>query len=374
MVNINKLIKQLTHDEKEKREEAILALGDLRDERAVESLIKVVNQDTIENRTYAIIALSNISDHRAIETLIYCLMDNAVDIRLASSRALGKFTSPQAISALLVSLLKDPNVSVKSRAALSLGAIGSELAVEDLMAESKLEHPAALLYSIDSALKMIARNNGYEDVEALFKSIQQKKQKHAEVTPASTQLSEREELLQYPNLWPYVRKYVYQQLEGIQTILSIDSDEVLAEKKIADILGEKFWRFSNFMERKMSREFSQYQTDLLWQMCWDTSKPIRSEIFNMIKDHKKEVEDIDRYRVWLDKVEDEKETEEKIEGKPIIQIKEIKSFDDLKRPKTQAAEARTISGDLESIMKKYSTWKKDADDMQDLDEFGIESE
>ncbi|MHA1200201.1 MAG: hypothetical protein ACTSQF_12820, partial [Candidatus Heimdallarchaeaceae archaeon] len=101
---------------------------------------------------------------------------------------------------------------------------------------------------------------------------------------------------------------------------------------------------------------------------------IRSEIFNMIKDHKKEVEDIDRYRVWLEKVEDEKETEEKIEGKPIIQIKEIKSFDDLKRPKTQAAEARTISGDLESIMKKYSTWKKDADDMKDLDEFGIETD
>ncbi len=374
MVNINKLIKQLSHEEKAKREEAILALGELRDEQAVEALIKVVNQDTLENRTYAIIALAEISDHRALETLIYCLMDNAVEIRLAASRALGKFSSPQAISALLVSLRKDPNVGVKSRAALSLGAIGSELAVEDLMAESKLEHAASLLYSIDSALKMIARNNGHEDVESLAKSIQEKKMKHVAETPESAQLSEREELLQYPNLWPYIRKYVYQQLEGIQTALSIDTDEVFVEKKIADILGEKFWRFVNFMERKMSRKFSQFQTDLMWQMCWDTSKPIRTEIFSMIKDHKKEVEDIDRYRVWLEKVEEEKDAKEEIEGKPIIQIKEIKSFDDLKRPKSQADEARTISGDLESIMKKYSTWKKDADDMKDLDEFGIETE
>jgi len=374
MVNINKLIKQLSDDEKEKREEAILALGDLRDERALEALIKVVNQDTLENRTYAIIALADISDHRAIETLVYCLMDNEVEIRLAASRALGKFSSPQAISALLVSLRKDPNVGVKSRAALSLGAIGSELAVEDLLSESKVEHPAALLYSIDSALKMIARNNGYADVEALAKSVHEKKMKHAEITPENVQLSEKEELLEYPNLWPYIRKYVYDQLEGIQTVLSIETDEVTAESKIAEILGEKFWRFVNFMEKKMNRTFSKYQSDLMWQMCWDTSKPIRAEIFGMIKDHKKEVEDIDRYRVWLEKVAEEKEAKEKIEGKPIIEIKEIKSFDDLKKPKTQAEEARTISGDLESIMKKYSTWKKDADDMKDLDDFGIETE
>ena len=376
MVNINKLIKQLTHEDEDAREEAILALGELRDERAVEPLIKVVNQDTIANRTYAIIALSDIADHRAIETLIYCLMDNEVEIRLAASRALGKFASPQAISALLISLKKDPNISVKSRAALSLGAIGSELAVEDLMEESKIEHPASLLYSIDSALKMIAKNNGYNNLQELLTSIQEKKKKHAEFTPANVQLSEKEELLEYPNLWPYVRKYVYEQLEGIQTILSIESDEITAEQKIAEILGEKFWKFVNFMEKKMSRTFSQYQTDLLWQMCWDTSKPIRSEIFGMIKDHNKEVEDIDRYRVWLEKVEKEKEDKEEIVGKPVIQIREVKSFDDLKRPKlkTQAEDARVISDDLETIMKKYSTWKKEADDMKDLDEFGIESE
>ncbi len=47
MVSLNKLIKQLSHEEPDKREEAILALAELRDERAVEALIKVVNQDTI---------------------------------------------------------------------------------------------------------------------------------------------------------------------------------------------------------------------------------------------------------------------------------------------------------------------------------------
>ena len=369
MVNISKLLKQLTNEDPAKREEAILALGDLRDERAVEPLIKVVNQDTIENRTYSINALAEIGDHRAIETLIYCLMDNNESIRLAAARSLGKFTSPQAISALLVSVRKDPNISVKSRSALSLGGIGSELAVEDLLQESRLEHPAPLLYSIDSALKMIAKNNGYETVEELAHALVEKKAKHVEVTPESQQLLEKEELLRYPNLWPYIRKYVFQQLEGIQTFLSIESNEKIAETKIAEILGENFWKFTDFMSRKMSSKFSEYQTDLLWQMCWDTSKPIRSEIFQMIKDHRREVAEIDEYRDWLDIIEEEKERKEEIVGEPVLEVKVPKRTPPTQKEVSEvtAAElARSISGDIENIMKKYSRWK---DDIEEQDEF-----
>jgi hypothetical protein len=372
MVNISKLIKQLSSDDPAKREEAILELGELRDERAVEPLIKVVNQDTVENRTYSISALAEIGDHRAIETLIFCLMDNVENIRLAAARALGKFTSPQAISALLVSVRKDPNINVKSRAALSLGGIGSELAVEDLLEESKLEHPATLLYSIDSALRMIAKNNGYETVDELAHALVNKRMKHEEVTPESQQLLEKEELLRFPNLWPYIRKYVFQQLEGIQTILSIESDERNAEKKIAAILGENFWKFTDFMSRKMSIKFSEYQTDLLWQMCWDTSKPIRSEIFQMMKDLRKEVAQIDEYREWLEIIDEEKEAEEEIYGDAVLDIKPVK-----KAPPTQkevsevtAAElARSISGDIEDIMKKYSRWKDDVEEKDEFSEF-----
>ncbi len=372
MVSLNKLIKQLSHEEPDKREEAILALAELRDERAVEALIKVVNQDTIENRTYAIIALSDIADHRAIETLIYCLMDNEENIRLASSRSLGKFSSPQAISALLISLRKDPRVSVKSRAALSLGAIGSELAVEDLMHESKLEHPPSLLYSIDAALKMIAKNNGYADLDEMMKAVKEKKDKHIAVTPEADQIKEREELLEFPTLWPYIRKYVYEQLEGIQTALSIESDEKNVEKKISNILGDKFWKFVSFIEQKMSKEFSKYQSDLIWQMTWDVSKPIRSEIFLMIKDQRKEEEEIDKYRSWLDRIEEEKDAREELKGAPIL---EIKKAEDLDAEKAGGAElARSISGDIEGIMKKYSAWKKEADELEEISEFGIETE
>ena len=60
MANINKLIKQLKDDDPAKREEAILTLGELRDERAVEDLIKVVSQDSTENRTYALKSLAEI--------------------------------------------------------------------------------------------------------------------------------------------------------------------------------------------------------------------------------------------------------------------------------------------------------------------------
>ena len=374
MVNINKLIKQLTHDDPSKREEAILDLGELHDERAVEPLIKVVNQDTVENRAYAITALAEIGDHRAIETLIFCLMDNEENIRLAASRALGKFISPQAISSLLVSLRKDPNVNVKSRAALSLGAIGSELAVEDLLQESKMEHPAALLYSIDSALKMIAKNNGYENVDALVQSLIVKKTERDSVTPQLEQLNEKEELLRFPNLWPYIRKYVFQQLQGIQTVLSIESSEQSAEEKIAEILGEKFYKFTDFLERKMRTRFSEYQTDLLWQMSWDTSKPIRTEIFQMIRDHRSEVADIEKYRVWLDKIEEEKEAAEQVYGEPMmVEQHPVPSTEDPEEDITAADLARSISGDIETIMKKYSTWKGKVEEEDEFKEFNIET-
>ncbi len=374
MVNINKFIKQLTHDDPSKREEAILELGELHDERAVEPLIKVVNQDTIENRTYAITALAEIADHRAIETLIFCLMDNNENIRLAASRALGKFISPQAISSLLVSLRKDPNVNVKSRAALSLGAIGSELAVEDLLEESKLEHPAALLYSIDSALKMIAKNNGHESVDALIQSLIIKKSERDAATPQLEQLNEKEELLRFPNLWPYIRKFVFQQLEGIQTVLSIESNEQSAEEKISDILGEKFYKFTDFLERKMGTRFSEYQTDLLWQMSWDTSKPIRTEIFQMIKDHRSEVADLEKYKDWIDKVEEKREEAEQVYGEPVmVEQRPAPPKAKINEDITAADLARSISGDIETIMNKYSTWKGKIEEDDEFKEFNIET-
>ncbi len=419
MANINKLIKQLKDDDPAKREEAILALGELRDERAVEDLIKVVSQDSTENRTYAIKSLSEIGDYRAIETLIFCLMDNEEDIRLSAARGLGKFSSPQAISSLLISLRKDPKISVKSRVALSLGFIGSELAVEDLLKEAKLEHPASLLYSIDSALKMIAKNNGFENVEELVLSVINKKEKILVKTPESEQDREKEIIINFPNLWPYIRKYVFEQLEGIQTILSVESDAKSAEKKIVDILGEKFWSFTEFMSKKMGFKFSEYQSTLLWQMAWDTSKPIRTEIFQMIKDQKNDEAELDKHQAWLDDIEEEKEKEEKIVGGAVLEMDgeaaleidgvifdipipdEVETISDeiektLKgRPEspapyrppirastpkdiaeksTGAELARSISGDIEQIMKKYSNWKGKIEEEDELAEFWVDTE
>lgn len=371
MAKIDKIIKQLESEDPKKREEAILALGELRDERAVEPLIKVVQQDTVENRVYAIVALSEIGDHRAIETLIYCLMDYDEKIRMAAARALGKFSSPQAVSALLVSLKNDPSTAIRSRAALSLGSIGSALAVEDLLRESKMENPTHLLYSIDTALKMIAKKNGFETVEELINSIREKKAKLEGKVSQEEQQSEKEQLQSLPRIWEYIRKYVYQQLEGIQTILSIESDEETVEKKIVDILGEKFWKFVKFIERKFDVKLSEYQTDLLWQMVWDTSLPIREEIFRMIKDHQREIQEIERYQKWLEKIEQEKE-EEEIGGEPIFISSETEPAKKPIPTTTQADIARTISGEIEGIMQKYAIWRGEKKQVSEEDDFEID--
>ncbi|UJG40981.1 MAG: HEAT repeat domain-containing protein [Candidatus Heimdallarchaeum aukensis] len=361
MVSIKKVLKQLEDSDPIVRRDAILTLGELKDEKGVDPLIKCVQQEIKENRITAIVALSDIGDHRAIEILIYCLMDDDEEIRLAAARALGRFTSPQAITTLLVSLKKDPSVRVKSRAALSLGSIGSELPVEELLKESKLEHPTTLLYSINSALTMIAKKNGYSSVDELVQKIRAKKAEVDEKTPEHKQIQEKEELESFPRLYDYIRKYVARELEGVQTVLSINSDEKTASKKIADILAEKFWKFAEWIGKRMGHKLTEYQSDLLWQMIWDTSRPIRNEIYQMIRDHRSELEELNRFQKWLNKIEEQKEEEivkdiERSRPKPIIQTSNNVKKDEAET--IRAADlARSISSNLEEIMGKYSSWK-----------------
>ena len=86
----------------------------------------------------------------------------------------------------------------------------------------------------------------------------------------------------------------------------------------------------------------------------------------------KEVIEIDKYQEWLEIIEEEKEREEVIEGEAVLEVKPTP-----KAPPTQqevseitAAElARSISGDIENIMKKYSRWKDDVEERDEFEEF-----
>ncbi|MHA1591578.1 MAG: hypothetical protein ACTSUP_03815 [Candidatus Heimdallarchaeaceae archaeon] len=162
----------------------------------------------------------------------------------------------------------------------------------------------------------------------------------------------------------------------------------------------------------MGLKFSEYQSTLLWQMAWDTSKPIRSEIFQMIKDQKIEEAELDKHQAWLDEIEEEKDKQEEIAGEAIMEIDgvifdiplpdEAETVSDeiaetlKKRPispspyrppirastpkdvaeKSSGAElARSISGDIEQIMKKYSNWKGEIEENEeDLAKFEIDTE
>ncbi len=373
MVNIKKVLKQLEDDDPIVRRDAILILGELKDTKTVEPLMDIIKGDTLDNRIAAIVAISEIGDHRAIELLVYCLMDEEEKIRLAAARALGKFSSPQAISTLLVSLRKDPSISVRSRAALSLGSIGSEMAVEELMAESKIEQPATLLYSINTALNMIARKNGYNDINEMIEKLQKKKIEIQEKVPEYKQEQEKQELESFPRLFDYIRKYVARELEGIQSILSIDTDEKTASKRISDILSTKFWKFVEWIGKRMGHPLTEYQSELLWQMIWDTAAPIREEIFQMIRDHQLELEELRRFQNYLEKVDEKKEEElvreiveqsgkEKVSN---VNQKTVQSENLIENKKIDKAEkekaadlARSISNNIEDIMAKYSSWKK----------------
>ena len=133
----------------------------------------------------------------------------------------------------------------------------------------------------------------------------------------------------------------------------------------------------------------------------------------MIKDQKSEEAELDKHQAWLDEIEEEKDKQEEIEGEAILEIDgvifdipipdEVETISDeivdtLKdrpvspapyRPpirastpkdiaeKSSGAElARSISGDIEQIMKKYSNWKGEIEeeDPEDLAKFEIDSE
>ena len=82
------------------RREVALALGKLREPRAVEPLIKLLKSYNPYLRKAAVEALSEIGDPRAVGPLITCLQDRNRWVRDKAIQALGRIHTPEALEAL----------------------------------------------------------------------------------------------------------------------------------------------------------------------------------------------------------------------------------------------------------------------------------
>lgn len=112
---------------------AAMALGQKKEIAATDSLLKMIIQDYPLAGHSAVMALGEMGDERAIGTLMNELKNNEKDyIRSSTAIALGKLEAEEAVP-YLIERLRDSKASVRSNAALILGEMKDESAVEPLI-------------------------------------------------------------------------------------------------------------------------------------------------------------------------------------------------------------------------------------------------
>jgi HEAT repeat protein len=111
----------------------------LKGKRDVDGLLKALEYEKVPNvRAAAALALGELRDTRAVNALIASLKDTKAPVRKNAATALGKIGNESAVEQLILAL-QDENFTVSTAAATALGEIGDERATEPLMAAMEAE-------------------------------------------------------------------------------------------------------------------------------------------------------------------------------------------------------------------------------------------
>lgn len=136
------LIEVLYHGSDTARAYATLALGQLKDKRAVPPLTAMLKDEAWYVRGAAVIALGEIADKSAIEPLAAIAMeDKNEDVRVYASNALGKIDDSEVIKFLMIAL-DDSNPDIQFNAALALGERGYLEGIQVLIEYLNARDPA----------------------------------------------------------------------------------------------------------------------------------------------------------------------------------------------------------------------------------------
>jgi len=127
------LLKALKSENGNVRVAAAMALGQKEEKAAVDPLLAILMRDYPLARYSAVMALGEIGDERAAATLMTEMKNNEKDyIRSSAAVALGKIGAEEAVP-YLIERLRDTKAAVRSNAALTLGRMGDKSAVEPLI-------------------------------------------------------------------------------------------------------------------------------------------------------------------------------------------------------------------------------------------------
>jgi len=119
------------------REEAAMALGDLKEISAVEPLIATLKDEDDDVRRHSAISLGKIKDNRAVEYLLEAIRyDDSLGVQIEAAGALGKIKDGRAIKPLITAFKDKDNPMFQEYALKALIEMG-RLAVEPLIFELK---------------------------------------------------------------------------------------------------------------------------------------------------------------------------------------------------------------------------------------------
>lgn len=128
-----KLLKALKSNKGSTRVAAMMALGEMREEAAVDPIIGILTKDYPPVQASAAIALGKIGDERAVEVLRKEMKDGDNEyVKGSSAIALARIGDKNSVP-YIIDRLRDQRIKVRSSAALALGEIGNETAVEPLI-------------------------------------------------------------------------------------------------------------------------------------------------------------------------------------------------------------------------------------------------
>ncbi len=177
---VKPLIVRLRDNDALVRRNAVEALGEIKDPRAVGPLIDMLKDTDSLIRRHAVKALGRIKDLRAVMPLIEVLNDKNEEshVRMSAAEALGWIAEPDAIEPL-VCALKDSYWNVRSQAAIALGRIADLRAVEPLISALHDEDALVRGYVVD-ALGEIDDMRAIEPLRAALKDTDRDVRKKAQ--------------------------------------------------------------------------------------------------------------------------------------------------------------------------------------------------
>lgn len=132
---------------------AIIALGQIKDKRGLDSIVRILKSDMATLRCHAAEALGEMADSKSIKHLITALEDPDPNVRANVAAALAKVPDERCV-APLVKALNDSNQQVQIYAATALGDCGDPKASTPLMKILDKDDPNLLIAACESLGKL----------------------------------------------------------------------------------------------------------------------------------------------------------------------------------------------------------------------------